>query len=58
MRREHSVDFGDNVEYVVEQLDVSDPALEAFSDIFAKFQAPADSSEVRLHVRLSEKSPS
>ncbi|KAJ8522887.1 hypothetical protein ONZ45_g606 [Pleurotus djamor] len=31
-----------NVEYVSEQLDVSDPALEAFSDVFARFQLPPD----------------
>jgi splicing factor 3B subunit 2 len=37
----------DNVEYVVEQLDVKDPALEAFSDIFAKFQSPTDHAEVK-----------
>ena len=36
-----------NVEYVIEQLDVKDPALQAFSDIFARFQAPQDYVEVR-----------
>lgn len=47
--KERLVDYvGDNVEYVVEQLDGKDPAFEAFSDIFAKFQAPTDYSEVRL----------
>jgi splicing factor 3B subunit 2 len=35
------------VEYVIEQLDVKDPALEAFSDIFARFQTPQDHAEVR-----------
>lgn len=55
MKKERSVVFDDNVEYVVEQLDVKDPALEAFSDIFAKFQARTDFSEVRLHIlRLFE----
>ena len=50
MKRKRSVDFvGNHVEYVVEQLDVKDPAFEAFSDIFAKFQAPTDYSEVRVH---------
>jgi splicing factor 3B subunit 2 len=49
VKRKRSVDFvGDHVEYVVEQLDVKEPAFEAFSDIFAKFQAPIDYSEVRL----------
>lgn len=58
MKRERSGDFvGDNVEYVVEQLDVKDPALEAFSDIFAKFQAPADYSEVRLSTSNPPKMP-
>ncbi|KIK92151.1 hypothetical protein PAXRUDRAFT_26808 [Paxillus rubicundulus Ve08.2h10] len=47
-KREHSVDPAyDNVEYVVEQLDVKDPALEAFSDIFAKFQAPTEYTEAK-----------
>ena len=36
-----------NVEYVSEQLDVKGAALEAFSDVFARFQAPPDSSAVR-----------
>ncbi|KAL0576925.1 hypothetical protein V5O48_005071 [Marasmius crinis-equi] len=31
-----------NVEYVFEQLDVKDPGLEAFSDVFARFQAPPE----------------
>ncbi|KAG0707825.1 hypothetical protein DFH29DRAFT_599896 [Suillus ampliporus] len=36
-----------NVEYVIEQLDVKDPALEVFSDIFARFQAPQDYTETK-----------
>ncbi|KIK68056.1 hypothetical protein GYMLUDRAFT_155584 [Collybiopsis luxurians FD-317 M1] len=36
-----------NVEYVPEQLDVSGSALEAFSDVFARFQLPPDESSVR-----------
>ncbi|EIN06987.1 DUF382-domain-containing protein [Punctularia strigosozonata HHB-11173 SS5] len=32
----------ENVEYVSEQLDVKDPSLEAFSDVFARFQLPQD----------------
>jgi splicing factor 3B subunit 2 len=35
-----------NVEYVSEQLDIKDPALEAFSDVFARFQLPADDTPV------------
>lgn len=37
----------ENVEYVVEQLDLLDPALEAFSNILAKFQVTPDTTEVR-----------
>ncbi|KAH8106909.1 hypothetical protein BXZ70DRAFT_915574 [Cristinia sonorae] len=33
-----------NVEYVSEQLDVKGSALEAFSDVFARFQLPPESS--------------
>ncbi len=29
-----------SVEYVPEQLDLKDPALEAFADVFARFPAP------------------
>nr|VWO98897.1 Arf family GTPase [Ganoderma boninense] len=36
-----------HVEYVSEQLDVKDPALEAFSNVFARFQAPAEITTVR-----------
>ena len=39
-----------NVEYVSEQLDVKGVGLEAFSDVFARFQAPPDSSAVRVHI--------
>ena len=41
------VDGPQNVEYVSEQLDVKDPALEAFSDVFARFQLPPDEANVR-----------
>ncbi|KAG6371877.1 DUF382-domain-containing protein [Boletus reticuloceps] len=44
-RRPLADSVGDNVEYVLEQLDVKDSAFEAFSDIFAKFQTPTDYSE-------------
>lgn len=36
-----------NVEYVSEQLDVKDPALEAFSNVFARFQLPPETATVR-----------
>lgn len=36
-----------NVEYVPESLEVKDPALEAFSDVFARFQLPPDEATVR-----------
>ncbi|RPD66578.1 DUF382-domain-containing protein [Lentinus tigrinus ALCF2SS1-7] len=41
------VDGPQNVEYVSEQLDIKDPALEAFSDVFARFQAPPETTTVR-----------
>ena len=40
-------DAPSEVEYVSEQLDVNGAALEAFSDVFARFQAPPESSSVR-----------
>ena len=40
-----------NVEYVSEQLD--GPALEAFSDVFARFQLPPESTTVRNHIYLA-----
>lgn len=36
-----------DVEYVPEQLDVKGPALEEFSDVFARFQLPPEASSVR-----------
>ncbi|KAI0707825.1 hypothetical protein C8Q76DRAFT_696149 [Earliella scabrosa] len=36
-----------NVEYVSEQLDVKDPSLEAFSNVFARFQLPPETTTVR-----------
>lgn len=45
-RREQAPhDDEENVEYVVEQLDVQDPTLEIFSDIFAKFQVVSEVQE-------------
>jgi hypothetical protein len=37
-----------NVEYVSEQLDIKGAALEAFSDVFARFQPPPEEVSVRL----------
>jgi splicing factor 3B subunit 2 len=39
-----------NVEYVSEQLDVKGQALEAFSDVFARFQLPPDALTVRVSI--------
>ncbi|KAK7030772.1 PSP domain-containing protein [Favolaschia claudopus] len=39
-----NVDDDDNVEYVPEQLDANGSVLEAFSDVFARFQLPPDES--------------
>ena len=36
------------VEYVAEQLDLSEAGLEAFSDVFARFQLPPEESSVRI----------
>ncbi|KAI9065478.1 DUF382-domain-containing protein [Trametes sanguinea] len=42
------VDEPQNVEYVSEPLDIKDPSLEAFSDVFARFKPPPESKpEVR-----------
>ena len=35
-----------SIEYVPEQLEVKGAALEAFSDVFARFQPPPDSNSV------------
>ncbi|KAJ7077897.1 DUF382-domain-containing protein [Mycena belliarum] len=39
-----NVDDDDNVEYVSEQLDANGSVLEAFSDVFARFQLPPEES--------------
>ena len=39
-------DVAPSVEYVSEPLEVKDPALEAFSDVFARFQLPSDEKTV------------
>jgi hypothetical protein len=36
------------VEYVSEQLDINDASLEAFADVFARFQFPPEESSVCL----------
>jgi splicing factor 3B subunit 2 len=41
-----NVDEDDNVEYVSEQLDANGSVLEAFSDVFARFQLPPEESAV------------
>lgn len=41
------VDEPQNFEYVSEPLDIKDPALEAFSDVFARFKPPPESALVR-----------
>jgi splicing factor 3B subunit 2 len=46
--KQEDVDQPMNVEYVSEQLEVKGAALEAFSDVFARFQAPPESSAVRI----------
>jgi len=35
-----------NVEYVSEPLDLNDAGLEAFADVFARFQLPPEESSV------------
>lgn len=42
-----------NVEYVSEQLDVKGSVLEAFSDVFARFQLPPDTHTVRITATIS-----
>ncbi|KAI6115397.1 hypothetical protein EDD17DRAFT_1808424 [Pisolithus thermaeus] len=44
-KRKQAHDDEENVEYIVEQLDVQDPTLEVFSDIFAKFQVVSEVQE-------------
>jgi len=46
IKREDAVNSS-HVVYVSEQLDVKDAALEAFSDVFARFQLPPDQDTVR-----------
>ena len=46
---EDAADGPQNVEYVSEQLDVKDPSLEAFSNVFARFQLPPETTTVCGH---------
>jgi hypothetical protein len=41
-------DGDDPVEYVPERLDIDDNAVEAFSDVFARFQLPPDDTEASV----------
>jgi splicing factor 3B subunit 2 len=41
-RETRDTEDSSKVVYVSEQLDVKDAALEAFSDVFARFQLPPD----------------
>ena len=45
---EHAQNESENVEYVSEQLDLKGAALEAFSDVFARFQFEPEDSPVRI----------
>ena len=44
----------EDVEYVTEQLEVPEFALEAFSDVFARFQAPTEETSVRERFWIAE----
>jgi hypothetical protein len=44
---EHDKQESENIEYVSEQLDLKGAALEAFSDVFARFQFQPEDSPVR-----------
>jgi splicing factor 3B subunit 2 len=46
---EHDQKESENVEYVSEQLDLKGAALEAFSDVFARFQFEPEDSPVRIN---------
>jgi splicing factor 3B subunit 2 len=47
VEKEHDQQESENVEYVSEQLDLKGAALEAFSDVFARFQFEPQDSPVR-----------
>jgi hypothetical protein len=47
VKKEDDVQEIENVEYVSEQLDLKGAALEAFSDVFARFQFESEDSPVR-----------
>ncbi|EGN95876.1 hypothetical protein SERLA73DRAFT_187126 [Serpula lacrymans var. lacrymans S7.3] len=45
--KEEEDEMVQNVEYVSEQLDIKGPALEAFSEVFARFQLPPEPTSTR-----------
>jgi splicing factor 3B subunit 2 len=47
VKKEGDLQEMENVEYVSEQLDSKEAALEAFSDVFARFQIEPEDSPVR-----------
>jgi splicing factor 3B subunit 2 len=47
VNEERRFEQSSNTEYVSEQLDLNDAGLEAFSDVFARFQLPPDETSVR-----------
>lgn len=48
---ELQTDAETDVEYVTEQLDVPDYALQAFSNVFARFQTPSSQDEAMVRAR-------
>jgi splicing factor 3B subunit 2 len=47
VKKEDELQETETVEYVSEQLDLKGAALEAFSDVFARFQFEPEDSQVR-----------
>ena len=47
IKQEELEDQQSSIEYVPEQLEVKGAALEAFSDVFARFKPPPESASVR-----------
>jgi hypothetical protein len=47
-KKEDDIQQIETVEYVSEQLDLKGAALEAFSDVFARFQFESEDSTVRI----------
>ncbi len=48
VKKDDGIQQIENVEYVSEQLDLKGAALEAFSDVFARFQFEPEDSTVRI----------